>query len=270
MVSMLADSAKHALAALPHLPSSPSDLANFLLVRHDELPSGLQSLPSMFRIIAACFFAPVLALTVVDVLGWAVFKLILRPLGYTHTVRFKDPDPPSTLVPVSGAVDATKSSPIVHGALIPSSTSSSSASEAGSSAPSSPASSERLALHDEPSASSTSTESAVVHHHHHPHHRSISSSSSSSRSSTSSGETVIRKMSRDRAQSVGLEGPLFEEGESTTPGTLSESEGEARDYMAAALRMRERRGDGVPRGGFKLGLTEVKARDYAARPDGED
>lgn len=48
-----------------------------------ELPYHLSLLPSLFRMVALVFFAPVLILAAGDCLGWAFFKLILRPLGYS-------------------------------------------------------------------------------------------------------------------------------------------------------------------------------------------
>jgi len=48
-----------------------------------ELPHHLSLLPALFRMVALSFFAPVLILAAGDCLGWAVFKLILRPLGYS-------------------------------------------------------------------------------------------------------------------------------------------------------------------------------------------
>lgn len=48
------------------------------------LPYHLSLLPSMFRLLALMFFMPVLILAAGDLIGWAVFKLCLRPLG-EHT-----------------------------------------------------------------------------------------------------------------------------------------------------------------------------------------
>lgn len=76
-------------------------------------------------------------------------------------------------------------------------------------------------------------------------------------------------ISRDRAPSVGLDGPLFgdETDGLTTPGT----ESDASDYMSPRpaagsddATARRLRGEGVPRGGFKLGLTEVHSRPSAS------
>ncbi|GAA5981646.1 hypothetical protein JCM11641_003929 [Rhodosporidiobolus odoratus] len=267
---MVLDSAKHVLLhAFPLIPSSSRDFAavssRFLVVSHHELPEGIQFLPSLFRVMAVCMFAPVMALTLIDVVGWFFFKLLLRPLGYASTVRFKDPEPPSLLVPAPGAVDHSSPSPVDGGNMIPSSTSSSASDT--SSAPSSPSSSIRLVLHDEVDsyshfpASQTATDSALVSSssaRSHSHNAFTSSvRSTASHSSTSSGDTFTTRMSRDRAASVGLEGPLFE-GETTTP---VESEAESEGYMDAGKTIKRRRGEGVPKGGFKLGLTEVRRRD---------
>lgn len=46
------------------------------------LPYHLSLLPSLFRITAFLFFLPVMLLAFADIIGWTVFKLILRPLGY--------------------------------------------------------------------------------------------------------------------------------------------------------------------------------------------
>lgn len=49
------------------------------------LPYSISLLPYIFKIIAFIFFLPVLILAGSDVIGWTVFKLILRPLGYAST-----------------------------------------------------------------------------------------------------------------------------------------------------------------------------------------
>jgi len=75
-------------------------------------------------------------------------------------------------------------------------------------------------------------------------------------------------MSRDRAPSVGLDGPLFGEGDetdtATTPGGESDAEGDLAGMSGDYVSHQPRRGDGVPRGGFKLGLTEVQRRPSAS------
>ncbi|GAA5893347.1 hypothetical protein JCM6882_008010 [Rhodosporidiobolus microsporus] len=288
VAALLQDTGKHALAFLPpHLAlPSLSDLlvlaSRFVFVSHAELPEGIQFVPAACRMVALSLVLPVVALTVVDVVGWAFFKLALRPLGYASTVRFKDPEPPSMLVPAPGATDATTGSPVLHSGMLPSSTSSSSASET-SSAPSSPENTLHLSLHDEPPSSSEQSSSneggpspfagtspplspraalqrSKSHHHHSTTRRSSHRSHSQhshkrSLSSDSAALQLERKMSRDRAPSVGLDGPLFESG-AVTPSAESEAEGAgAGDYWSA-------RGvaEGRPKGGFKLGLTEVKQR----------
>lgn len=50
-----------------------------------SLPPYLDLLPSLFRALAFIVILPVLLLAAVDVVGWAVFKLVLRPLGYAST-----------------------------------------------------------------------------------------------------------------------------------------------------------------------------------------
>ncbi|KAK4054634.1 hypothetical protein OIO90_003446 [Microbotryomycetes sp. JL221] len=66
-------------------------------IKFVQLPYHLSLLPALFRTIAFLCVLPVLALTLGDVIGWAIFKLILRPLGYSSVVRYKDPDPPTNL-----------------------------------------------------------------------------------------------------------------------------------------------------------------------------
>ncbi|GAA6008811.1 hypothetical protein JCM10207_001732 [Rhodosporidiobolus poonsookiae] len=278
------EAVKHSLAFLPRLPPSPSDLARLAFPSHHELPEPLRALPSIFRLLAFSIILPVLALTLIDVVGWVFFKLLLRPLGYASTVRFKDPEPPTMLVPAPGAVDNSNSSIVhsSHAALVPSTSSSSSgASSSGasesSSAPSSPETSTRPELHAAPAVPIVS--SATSRPHRSPsrqsrsHAHSSSSSSTGSASSSSGGDTLTRRMSRNRAPSVGLDGPLLGDGETTdgmaTPGgESSEAESEAgADYLSAGAK--ERRGDGVPRGGFKLGLTEVRRREAVGGGGGE-
>lgn len=48
-----------------------------------QLPPQLSLLPYLFRMMAFAFFMPVIILAFGDCLGWAFFKLILRPLGYS-------------------------------------------------------------------------------------------------------------------------------------------------------------------------------------------
>lgn len=48
-----------------------------------DLPPLLSPLPYLFRMMALAFFMPVILLAMGDCLGWAFFKLILRPLGYS-------------------------------------------------------------------------------------------------------------------------------------------------------------------------------------------
>ncbi|KAK4054244.1 hypothetical protein OIV83_001270 [Microbotryomycetes sp. JL201] len=73
--------------------TSPSMLALLIDVVDVKLPANLSLLPAMFRTIAFLCVLPVIALTVGDIVGWAIFKLVLRPLGYASTVRYKDPEP---------------------------------------------------------------------------------------------------------------------------------------------------------------------------------
>lgn len=49
------------------------------------LPYHISLLPALFRVLAFLFFLPVLLLALIDIIGWTVFKLILRPLGYAST-----------------------------------------------------------------------------------------------------------------------------------------------------------------------------------------
>ncbi|GAA6032449.1 hypothetical protein JCM8097_008180 [Rhodosporidiobolus ruineniae] len=262
MASSVVHTAKaHALHLVPPsltLANASSFASRLVFVQHSQLPEGIQFLPSLFRIMALALVMPVVLLTVVDVLGWAAFKLLLRPLGYASTVRFKDPEPPSLVVDANGN-ELSKSasstpSPTSQSVLLPTTEESSSSASETSSAPSSPAYSTHLTLHDEPPRSPSSSSSSS--HHHRPH-----------RSHHEQSPSLSRKISRDRAASVGLDGPLFDGGETTdagasTPGSASESE--ASDYVGAgeeARRKRALRGDGVPKGGFKLGLTVVVRRE---------
>ncbi|GAA5881397.1 hypothetical protein JCM1840_007553 [Sporobolomyces johnsonii] len=227
-------------AAMPHL---------------ETLQGHIEILPTLFRCVALIFFLPVLALALADLVGWAFFKLVLRPLGYASTIRFKDPEPPSMLVPAS--VDTT----LAH-----------STSSADSSATSSPTSTTAsLPLHEDdppnaithkpvrtsssvPFPSSTHAPSDLVNQHR-------PSSSMSSTSSASSLETS-GLMNRHRAQSVGLDGPLFGlgEGETTddaqTPSVESDSGSEFFGGGAAALSSSS---SGNRRGGPNLSFTKAKA-----------
>lgn len=169
------------------------------------------------------------------------------------------------------AVDKNGSgSPASSAGVLPSDESSSSSSGASDAYPS-PAFSDNLSLPDVDSPSSASDPSRPP------------KSSAGKRSKRKKGgfddddeSSTTYRMSRDRAPSVGLDGPLFgdETDGATTPGTDSD----ASDYMSAASaargslpgagdfagHTRSLRGDGVPRGGFKLGLTEVNSRPAAA------
>lgn len=162
-------------------------------------------------------------------------------------------------------------SPASSAGVLPSDESSSASSSGASDAYPSPAFSDSLSLPDVDSSSSASDPSRLA------------KSSAGKRSKRKKGNddeddddesSTTYRMSRDRAPSVGLDGPLFgdETDGATTPGTDSD----ASDYMSAAARgplpgaddfaghNRSLRGDGVPRGGFKLGLTEVNSSPAAA------
>ncbi|GAA6005477.1 hypothetical protein JCM11491_003655 [Sporobolomyces phaffii] len=193
----------------------------------DQLREHIQVLPTLFRVLAALCFLPVAFLAFADVIGWAFFKLVLRPLGYASTIRFKDPEPPAF---ISGD----------------SATPSSASSEASNSPVSSPA--------------SATTSLPSIDDHTHPRAASSSRSKSRSRtrqasiSSASDGEIVYASkfMNRHRAPSVGFDGPLFGEdttdGEAQTPGVESDAGG---DYFA---------GSGTRGGSVKLGKPPVGPR----------
>ena len=173
------------------------------------------------------------------------------------------------------AVDKNGSGlPASSAGVLPSDESSSSSSSSGASdAYPSPAFSDSLSLPDVDSSSAASDPSRPA------------KSSAGKRSKRKKGgshkddgdeddeSSTTYRMSRDRAPSVGLDGPLFgdETDGATTPGTDSD----ASDYMSAARgslpgaddfagHNRSLRGDGVPRGGVQLGLTEVNSRPTAA------
>ncbi|GAA5965694.1 hypothetical protein JCM21900_001562 [Sporobolomyces salmonicolor] len=217
-----------ASAAMPHI---------------ETLQGHIEILPTLFRCVALFCFLPVLALALADVVGWAFFKLVLRPLGYASTIRFKDPEPPSMLVPAS--VDTT----LAH-----------STSSEDSSATSSPISPTASLVHDD--------DDPVAHKPVHPsgpcpsspatHRPSSSRSSTSSASSLDSGSSSSALMNRHRAQSVGLDGPLFGlgEGETTddaqTPSVESDSGSEF--FGGGAPASVPRRG-----GGPNLSFTKAKA-----------
>ncbi|GAA5876045.1 hypothetical protein JCM3774_004487 [Rhodotorula dairenensis] len=248
-----------------------------LVLTEADLPEPIQFLPSLFRLMAFLLFLPVSVLTAVDLVGWIFFKAILRPLGYASTIRFKDPEPPSMLF-APGVEQNGSASPASFAGVLPSDESSASSSSGASDAYPSPAFSDTLSLPDVDATSSPSeTDRAVA---------AASSPKKSSRKQRrkqresvddESSSTTVR-MSRDRAPSVGLDGPLFgdETDGATTPGTDSD----ASDYMSASrgaatggtgdnfAAQRNLRGDGVPRGGFKLGLTEVKSRPTALASSG--
>ncbi|GAA5851761.1 hypothetical protein JCM8547_001199 [Rhodosporidiobolus lusitaniae] len=264
------------LSALPHNLSSLAQLSSrVVFVSHGELPEGIQWVPSACRVLALFCFVPILALSVVDVVGWAFFKLVLRPLGYTSTARFKDPEPPSMLVPAPGAVDASGSK-IEHSssgsdalqlstassASSSSGPSSSGASDTSSSAPSSPETTNTLSLHDAPPSSSSAPPSRLKSRSGRSHSSTSAlaftpAHSKSPSLASTSDDAFTRRMSRDRAPSVGLDGPLFD-GDGTdgavTPGAEdSNGEGEAGDYVEARR--------GVP--GY-LRVTEARQRVASA------
>ncbi|GAA5935160.1 uncharacterized protein JCM15063_000956 [Sporobolomyces koalae] len=171
----------------------------------DKLQDHLQVLPTLFRVLAALCFLPVAALAFADVIGWAFFKLVLRPLGYASTIRFKDPEPPAFLSDLPG-----------RDASLPSSSSSSEASN-------SPISSPASATMSLPAIEETRRPR--------PASKSRSKTRKASISSASEGEMVYstKSMNRHRAPSVGFDGPLFGEdttdGEAQTPGCESDSGG---------------------------------------------
>ncbi|GAA5883570.1 hypothetical protein JCM16303_004889 [Sporobolomyces ruberrimus] len=182
----------------------------------DRLNESIQVLPTLFRILAALCFLPVAFLAFADVIGWAFFKLVLRPLGYASTIRFKDPEPPAFISSLSNTG---------HDSSVPSSASS----EVSNSPISSPAST---------SASLPAIDEAL----HGPRQTSRSKSRSRNRkasiSSASDGEVVYssKSMNRHRAPSIGFDGPLFGEdttdGEAQTPGVESDAGGS--DYFAGS------------------------------------
>lgn len=164
-------------------------------------------------------------------------------------------------------------SPASFAGVLPSDESSSSSSGASDAYPS-PAFSDSLSLPDVDAASSPSeTDRAISSS---PKKSSRKRTKHKQRESVDDESSTTARMSRDRAPSVGLDGPLFgdETDGATTPGTDSD----ASDYMSASrsatsagdshAAQRNLRGDGVPRGGFKLGLTEVKSRPSASALSG--
>lgn len=62
-----------------------ASLSTLLLNPSDSLPYHLSLLPSFFRILAFLCILPVLLLAAVDIVGWAFFKVLYRPLGYAST-----------------------------------------------------------------------------------------------------------------------------------------------------------------------------------------
>lgn len=62
-----------------------SYLAPLFLNPSASLPYHLSLLPSFFRILAFLCILPVLLLAAVDIVGWAFFKILYRPLGYAST-----------------------------------------------------------------------------------------------------------------------------------------------------------------------------------------
>ncbi|BGP48764.1 hypothetical protein JCM10450v2_004640 [Rhodotorula kratochvilovae] len=303
------------LAAQVHdaLPSSPSSVASaawrLVFVSHSDLPPSLQVLPTLFRLLAVALFVPVAALAVVDIVGWAAFKLVLRPLGYASTRHFKDPEKDARLVAVplrgsthspsstcegvlpssgestsSGASDifpspafsdSTPLPPVDEGGTIRAGRSpalaaivtSASASSSSSSSPSSSSSSGtssphrgRVSSHPRVRTSSLRLSQDA--------RRASPPSSTASPSESGDESSTARQMRRDRAPSVGLDGPLFGEGDETDTATTPGAESDAESLSSASteklpgdyLSHKPVRGDGVPHGGFKLGLTEVQRR----------
>lgn len=162
-------------------------------------------------------------------------------------------------------VDTSRpASPASSSGILPSEESSSSGS---SDASPSPAFSDNLSLPDVDVHSSSHSSDADRR----PKTNRKKSKKSSRNGHYSEDDETSYRMSRDRAPSVGLDGPLFgdETDGAMTPGVESDSG----DYLTSARGLpvgsdftsqRSARGDGVPRGGFKLGLTEVTSRPTAA------
>ncbi|GAA6059507.1 hypothetical protein JCM10212_002250 [Sporobolomyces blumeae] len=171
----------------------------------DKLNDHLDVLPTLFRVLAACFFLPVAALALADLIGWAFFKLVLRPLGYASTIRFKDPEPPAFISSTTG-----------HDGSIPSSSSSSEASTSPVSSPASTtASLPAIDELDPPAAPRARTRSTSSSRRRMTRPRSASSASDAS-DPDHGGSTASKLMNRHRAPSVGFDGPLF--GGDTTDG----------------------------------------------------
>ncbi|GAA5898191.1 uncharacterized protein JCM6883_000955 [Sporobolomyces salmoneus] len=190
----------------------------------DSLREHIQVLPTLFRVLAALCFLPVAFLAFADVIGWAFFKLVLRPLGYASTIRFKDPEPPAFISTLSSGPGTDTSPP------------SSASSDVSNSPISSPASATTSlppiddALNHSARQSSSSSRS-----------KSRSRTRKASISSASDGETIYtsKSMNRHRAPSIGFDGPLFGEdttdGEAQTPGVESDAgggRGGSSDYFA--------------------------------------
>ncbi|GAA5858179.1 hypothetical protein JCM9279_006114 [Rhodotorula babjevae] len=296
MLSSLAPS-----AVLAALPSSAAGAWRHIVVQHDDLPEPLRFLPSAFRILALLLFVPVAALAVVDIVGYVAFAFVLRPLGYASTRHFKDPEKDGRLIaiPLHGSIHSPSST---GEGVLPSSGESVSSgasdifpSPAYSDVTPLPSVDEGAAMlsarpgkppalagiatastsSSSPSDSSTSSNASSPTHRTHASTSSHRTSSTrrhgrvSSASSASGDESsTVRRMSRDRAPSVGLDGPLFGEGDetdtATTPGGESDAEGDLAGMNGDYVSHRPARGDGVPRGGFKLGLTEVQRRPSAS------
>ncbi|SCV70033.1 BQ2448_1427 [Microbotryum intermedium] len=81
--------------APPPVASRSDDLLQWLSL-DPPLPVQLALVPSICRFIAFLLFLPVIALALTDVFGWAIFKLVLRPLGYATSADLENPPAPGT------------------------------------------------------------------------------------------------------------------------------------------------------------------------------
>lgn len=216
----------------------PVPLPSFsVLLSTSSLPYPLTLLIPLFRLLAIACILPVILLASVDMVGWFFFKLILRPLGFASTIRFKDPEPSLLVVQASAGV------------VRPSAESSPTTSSRSSSAGSSPAISYKALPNDglgESSNLGSPTFSSSV----------ASKFPSLFRRRRSASSSTNVSMDAARA-SVGVEGPLFNEDDG---GLLSPSRSDdlelASDRESTAESSRSEDTIEWPKGGIKFGMSK--------------
>jgi len=81
-------------------------LPPYLLISITQLHPLIKITCQISYILSIICIAPVILLAALDILGWAVFKLFWRPLGYyPQLTKFKDPPPATEPAPIHSKID---------------------------------------------------------------------------------------------------------------------------------------------------------------------